>query len=148
MNVAESKIALERAGYVVNPNWNAQQILVHARWLDAAHLENMRAGRAAAQARLNAGEGFLYVARVLGTNIVKIGHALDTTKRMKSLKADYGFEFELMASVPAHFVTERRLHRRLRKHRHNGGSRNSCTEMYHISILAHEAIPDELRAVQ
>ena len=88
----------------------------------------------------------MYLAEVVGTDEIKIGHALDPAKRMSGLRADYFKSFRLLKTIPAALKEERRLHRRLSAfigRRHRGIK----LEFYPRSILTHEAIPAEFRSV-
>lgn len=124
---------------------NRIQQMMLAKWQDPKYRAARRASHRAAEARVQAGEGVLYLARVVGTDIVKIGHTLDFAKRAKAIKADFGATIELMASIPANRATERWLHPLLGKYRRRDAVRKSAGEFYHISVLEHPAIPAELK---
>lgn len=109
----------------------------------------MRRRRAISDAarRMREGEGFLYVAEVIGTENIKIGYALDLEKRRKSLRQDYFKEFKMVASAPATIMDEKALHFTLRKLciPRMVGTKRCPSEFYHRSVLSHWAIPAELR---
>lgn len=94
--------------------------------------------------RMNAGEGFIYVAEIIDHDMVKIGFSLTPQARVKGLIA-FLPPARLLAFAPGSIREERRLHRELRTHalRLNGSPRPS--EVYPRSILSHPAIPQALR---
>lgn len=103
----------------------------------ARRLAKWKAGRA----RAHAGEGFIYVAEMVGTDVVKIGFSLDPAKRMSSL----GFfgKARLLAAVPGTWAQEKELHRTLCAARYGATPFN---EFYVRRVLTHEAIPEGLRS--
>lgn len=97
--------------------------------------------------RRRAGEGFIYVAELLGyEGIIKIGHSLTPHARMSQLKVIRGdrLRARLLAVTPGTFADEHLLHGALSRHRHPARLGN---EYYPRSILTHAAIPAELRSV-
>lgn len=115
-----------------------------ALWQQPEYRERTVAGARAGRARVKAGEGFLYVAEMIGADVVKIGFSLNPRRRVR--KSEY-FEWRgssgprLLAFVPFTLLQEKALHRTLRGHADSLGS-----EIYRRSILTHEAIPYGLRA--
>lgn len=100
------------------------------------------AGWKAARARAHAGEGFIYVAQIVGSDMVKIGFSLDPAKRMKGIWCyRWGTKARLLAQIPATWAQEKALHRAL-----DDGSIYHTGEYYPSAVLFHDAIPTELRA--
>jgi hypothetical protein len=95
-----------------------------------------------ARAKIRAGEGFLYVAEVVGTGIVKIGFSLDPESRIKTVSPFTQEPVRLMGFFPCSLLLEKKLHRLLRPHT----SAKHGNEFYPRSILTHEAIPEGLRS--
>jgi len=60
--------------------------------------------------RRAAGEGYIYVAERIGTDLIKIGFSLNPEKRMLALKIDYRDDFRLMGYVPGSNLLEKQLH--------------------------------------
>ena len=138
------RIATER-GVWFHPNWGVQQIWSAIHWADPAYRAATSAGHKRSMDRIQAGEGFLYVAEVIGDPAtIKIGHALDVSARVSSLKADYFMDFRMLASMPAPLTLEKRLHRRLRWAGF-GKTRGRKTEFYPRAVLQHPEIPDALK---
>lgn len=88
----------------------------------------MSASLKAARARISAGEGFIYVAEVIGTDAVKIGFSLNPERRL-------GPKARLLGYFPASIKAERALHVRLASHRHP----DFGLEVYPRSIFVHGA---------
>lgn len=115
--------ALLRSDRWFHPEWSAQQIKGAATRLVPGPAEAIKAGQRRGMERLLNGEGFIYLAEVIGHYpIVKVGHALDANKRMQTLATDtYGkFQFRLLKATPGHFEDERYIHRRLFRRRWRG----------------------------
>ena len=114
-----------------------------ALWRQPEYRDRTVAAARAGRARVKAGEGYLYVAEMLGTDVVKLGFSLNPKNRVRKT---WSFQFRgstgprLMAFTPYTFLQERALHRTLREHQIG-----SCGEFYPRSILTHEAIPEGLR---
>jgi hypothetical protein len=115
-----------------------------ARWRDPAYRAARAASHAKSMAAIKAGAGFLYVAEVVGTDEVKIGHALNPKRRMKALKDDYFKECRLLKSTPGSLHEEMALHDTLCRFL-GRKPRTLKVEFYPRSILNHPAIPEELR---
>jgi hypothetical protein len=96
--------------------------------------------------RMNAGEGFIYVAEIVGHDMVKIGFSLNPEFRVRGLTA-FLPPARLLTYTPGSVTAERQLHRTLAEHALRlRGSPRRC-ECYRRSILSHPAIPTELRSV-
>lgn len=106
------------------------------------HIAMLRAGQHAANARRRSGEGFLYLADIPELGVLKIGHSLRPSIRVKSIKINskHRVKAHLLATTPGTFDEEHSLHLRLREHRALG------LEFYPRSILSHPAIPEALRS--
>jgi len=76
------------------------------------HQAALRRGQAAAWKRASAGEGFIYVAAVAGTDLVKVGFSLDPERRVR----DWGGRATLIGQFPASRAAERQFHRLHRDH--------------------------------
>lgn len=95
----------------------------------------------AARARTHAGEGFIYLAELAGTDVIKIGHSLNPEQRAKKVEhCGFNAKPRLIAKVLGSWVQEKALHRALRDEDAAMGH-----EYYRRSILSHPAIPQELR---
>lgn len=75
------------------------------------HKAMMTASLKAARARIGAGEGFIYVAEITGTDAVKIGFSLAPERRL-------GPKVRLLGYFPASIKAERALHEHLRGKQH------------------------------
>lgn len=133
-------------GVWIHKNWNFYQVQAAINWADPVYRTRRKEGHRRAMDRVIAGEGFLYIAEVIGTEIVKIGHTLDLANRVKSIRTDHGVAVKMIASIPAALTQERNLHWRLRKFRDRGPVRGCATEFYHRSVLGCEALPAALRS--
>lgn len=92
--------------------------------------------------RILAGEGFIYVAEVVGAPIVKIGFSLNPENRVRTMwPSQHGKRYALLAKTPGTLKQEQQLHREL-----SGAEESLWHEYYHRSILQHPAIPADLRA--
>lgn len=115
---------------------------LHAQWKDPAYRAMRIAKRQVAMARIRAGEGFMYLAEVAGTNVIKIGFSLNPEIRVK---AAYSLQpntrLRLLASFPASLPTEQALHRILGDEARTGYG----SEYYFRSVLRHPAVPSEFR---
>lgn len=79
---------------------------------------NISASLARVGARVRAGEGFIYVAEVVDSDLLKVGFSLDPDDRIKQLRAAYGREFRLLGKIAASRKTELAFHRFLRGRAH------------------------------
>lgn len=137
-------IAVEREKITGNPNWSPAQRRIMALWADPAYRAARAAGHARGMARVKAGEGFLYLAEVVGTDEIKIGHALDPKARMAGLRADYFKICRLLKTMPGPLMMERALHYKLRRFL-GRPLQGVKLEFYPRSVLSHPAIPEGLR---
>jgi len=64
--------------------------------------------------------GFVYFIETEDSAYVKIGFSRDVRKRLATLQIAYPCVFRLLGWIPGDLKTERRLHRTLAQHRHNG----------------------------
>lgn len=98
---------------------------------------------AAARARIRAGEGFIYLAEIVGLDLLKIGFSLCPENRIGQLFIEYHRHapIRLLAKVPGTLSDEMRLHGALRPCR----APYYGDETYPLSILTHPAIPVGLR---
>lgn len=87
------------------------------------------------------GEGVIYVAEVSGTDTIKIGYTVDTTKMVKRIASDYGVAVKVIGTMPATIMQEKSLHARLRKYRNPGPVRGCATEFYPRSVMLAAAFP-------
>jgi hypothetical protein len=67
----------------------------------------LREGQRRAWERVKAGEGFMYVAEVVGTDLLKVGFSLDPDARMRWC----GARFRLLGVFPASRNTEHAFHK-------------------------------------
>jgi hypothetical protein len=99
----------------------------------------------AARDRMKAGEGFIYVAEVIGTDVIKIGFSLTPETRAPKAYLNWcpvrGGRTRLVAKVRGSWEQEKDLHHALC----DGGDALGG-EYYHRSILTHPAIPEALRS--
>lgn len=104
------------------------------------------AKRRATMARIREGDGFIYVAEVLGTAVIKIGFSVNPERRARSI---YTFRHHgcprdarvrVVSATPGSFAEEKSLHKVLRRDASALGH-----EFYSRSILSHPAIPAGLR---
>lgn len=58
----------------------------------------------------------VYLIRMVGTNLYKIGYSTDTNKRLSNLGTASPFELELVAKMPGTAADERALHQKYNKH--------------------------------
>ena len=141
------RIAKERRVWF-HPNWRVQQIWAAINWADPVYCAATSEGHRRSMDRVRSGEGFLYVAEIVGEpETIKIGHALNLAARTVSLKADHSKEFRMLASVPAPLSVERRLHRRLRRAGF-GKTTGNKTEFYPRAVLQHPEIPEALKVAR
>lgn len=104
------------------------------------------AKRRATMARIRAGEGFIYVGEVSGTDIVKIGFSVAPEQRVSSVwtfqhhGCPPNAKVRLVHAIPGSYAAETALHRVLRDDPAALGH-----EFYRRSILSHPAIPSGLR---
>lgn len=111
-------------------------------WKDPSYRAMRRAKRDAALKRIRNGEGFIYLAEVVATDVVKIGFSLNPKARVGALwLSTHGTHAKLLVQVPGTWSEEIVLHRTLR-----GLSGCLWHEFYRRSILNHPAIPIEFRA--
>lgn len=89
------------------------------------------------RARVRAGEGFIYVAEVVGADILKIGFSLDPEARIKTVWPFTREPMRLMGFFPCSLLLEKKLHRLLRPHT----SVKHGNEFYPRSIF-HDAISE------
>ena len=94
----------------------------------------------ASHARIMAGEGFIYVAKVARRPLVKIGFSLNPEHRVLQAAQPFYRKLKLLAKVPGSIREEQAMHRAL-----TGLSAGGHSEVYPISILSHPAIPAGLR---
>lgn len=134
----------QELGIGVHPRWGAAQVQAAINWASPDYRAKRAAGHARAMERIIRGDGFLYVAEVLGTDEIKIGHALDPERRMASIWSDHGKRCRLLRCMPAELSVERRLHRRLSRFLRRP-LQGINLEFYPRSILSHDAIPEGLR---
>lgn len=92
------------------------------------HMALLSAGQKAARRRIAAGEGFMYIAAVEGTDVVKVGFSLRPERRVKGL----GHRFRLLGAFACSIKAERQLHAALAGHRHPGFDKQ---EIYPRSIF-------------
>lgn len=114
---------------------DARSLAMTACWQNPVYRERRRISRTRALERIRAGEGFIYVAEVVGGSLIKIGFSLKPKARVATLAR----KCRLLATVAASLTQEKALHQTL-KGLGRGG------EYYPRSILSHPAIPAELRA--
>jgi hypothetical protein len=98
------------------------------------HLALMKAGLAKARERAMAGEGFIYVCGIEGSDAIKIGHSLDPLRRAMT----HGPSMRLLGYFRASIDAERALHRMLKPRRH---AEYEGREIYPRAALFHPAIP-------
>lgn len=121
-----------------------QQEAMRRQWADPDWRAATSARLRRTRKRISAGDGNIYIARVVGTNAVKIGFALYPPARIGNLGAKYRRNFVMLKWTPGTHKDELRLHAALREHRHPRFP--GCHEFYPRSILSHPAIPAELRS--
>lgn len=85
-------------------------------WEISPRRDRWLASNRAQFARRENGEGFVYVAEMIGTGLLKIGFSLNPQKRMLALRADYRNTFRLLGAFACSNAEERRLHRALARH--------------------------------
>lgn len=69
-------------------------------------------------ARMHAGDGFIYVAEIVGTDIIKIGFSLNPEKRVPKVDCRaWGSRARLLGVIPGTWAQEKALHRALNGHR-------------------------------
>lgn len=66
------------------------------------------------RARVMAGEGFIYVAEVIGTDLVKIGFTLDPERCPQTLKQYFPRDFRIIGYTPGSIKQAHAVHARLR----------------------------------
>lgn len=103
------------------------------------------AAKKAARARIKAGEGFIYVAEVIGQRRVKIGFSLNPRRRMKMLAYSLQNAVRLIATAPGTLEAEQALHARLSDRQIVRRGAWPRSEIYDLSILSHPALPEALR---
>ncbi len=89
----------------------------------------IRDGQRRARARMAAGEGFIYVAEVVGTGNVKIGFSLNPGERLRWLTKSH----RLMGAFPASRAEEHAFHKAMQR----ALGLPKRTEVYSRSALAH-----------
>lgn len=72
----------------------------------------MTTPRSNGRERLNAGEGYMYVAEIIGTDRLKVGFSLDPANRVKSLSRNYQGPMRLLGQFPASYSAVRAFHAR------------------------------------
>ncbi len=106
------------------------------------HVAMLRLGLHRSWERRRNGEGYLYTAEMVGTDVVKIGHSLNPEVRVRDIRLSNGVKAKLLAMIQAPVEDERALHQTLRGH---------CRidlpgfEFYPRTVLSHPALPDGLR---
>lgn len=78
-----------------------------------AQMVHFKRSLRAARARIKAGEGYIYVAELVGHDAIKVGFSLDPAKRLSSVRI-LGIEPRLMGSFPATLLQEKAFHRAMR----------------------------------
>lgn len=96
------------------------------------HIAIIRRTQRAAAARKMAGEGFMYVAEIIGTDAIKIGFSL----KPESRAVRFGTRARLLGYFPCSWAAERRFHRLHAAERHPA---YPGREIYPRSILRHLA---------
>lgn len=93
--------------------------------------------------RIRAGEGFLYAAEAVGSDLIKLGFSVNPKQRMRSLHVQLplGTQPRLLAFTPYTLQQEQALHKELIGLQ----ALRSYAELYPRSILSHPAIPQALR---
>lgn len=114
-----------------------------ARWANPEYRASCLAGQRRQRARIAAGEGFVYVARVVGRPAIKIGFSLQPKRRMGPMSREFGVKVRLLAFMPGSINDERALHSALRDCPRPRVARNG--EFYDLSAFDHEAFPAALR---
>ena len=97
------------------------------------HIAIIRQTQRVAAARKKAGEGFMYVVEIIGTDAVKIGFSLTPERRA----GNFGSRARLLGFFPCTYATERRFHRLHQDKRHPAFEGR---EIYPKAILA-EPLP-------
>jgi hypothetical protein len=111
-----------------NPRWRAKQ------------LKQMKRTRVS----IAKGEGYIYAAVIVGTDIVKLGFSINPDARIVALHTQYKMDFDLLGQTPGKMADEMFLHGALRAHRHPDFL--DKREFYPRSILTHSAVPAALRS--
>lgn len=106
--------------------------------MSAGYTPARRACRERTSAALRAGNGFIYVAAIGGTDDIKVGFSLDPERRARELTRDgRGHQYRVLAAWPGTWSEERRLHTSLREHQLPEGA--YCgREYYPRSILVND----------
>lgn len=115
----------------------------YARWDNPEYRARVLAAQRKHRARVAAGEGFIYVARVIGKPIIKIGFSLTPERRVAALRRDYKAPSRLLVAVPGTIAQERAIHQSLRGFPRARMPRN--IEFYHSSVLSCAELPEGLR---
>lgn len=113
-------------------------------WRSPESLALRNERRKASMARIRNGEGFIYLAEVVGRRAVKIGFSLKPAERARKATPIRGGKVRLIAFVPGSIAVERALHKTLREYTID----SLGNEFYPRSILSHPAIPEGLRPAQ
>ena len=113
-------------------------------WKRPEHRASALRGMRLARASIEPGEGFLYVAELVGAGAVKIGFSLNPRARVAGLCSRKAREhFKLLAFVPATLELEQELHRRLVARRHPKFAERR--EFYPFDVLTSRMLPAALR---
>lgn len=123
---------------------NQRSLAMSANWDNAAVRASMVCGQRKAAARIAQGEGFLYVAEVVGTDLIKIGFSLNPKNRIRTLGLRGRGKARLVASVRGTLHQEKTLHTKLRHARMPYAAFDS-REFYPRSVLEHPCIPASLK---
>lgn len=65
-------------------------------------------------------DGFVYFAKEVGKDVVKIGFSKDPASRLKTLQTAHAGELKILHSFPGTISDERRIHEQFRDHRLSG----------------------------
>ncbi len=96
------------------------------------HQAVLRAALGAVWRRMKAGEGFIYVAERVGTDLIKVGFSLNPEHRMRK----FSRTLRLMGYFPASRSAEHAFHKAFRAY-----SASLGREYYRRSVLAHLIAP-------
>jgi hypothetical protein len=119
---------------------------IASQWADPNARARLVAGKLRAVERMQAGEGFIYLAEIIDRDMVKIGFSLNPRRRMSHHHLREHGTPRLMATVPGTILQERQLHQALKAHQIAPRHGWRASEYYPISILIHSALPEAFRS--
>lgn len=89
------------------------------------------------------GDGFLYMAEIVGTDAIKIGYSTWPENRLRSFASHIKRKARLFFKTPSKQSDEMALHCRLRPHRHPDFP--NAIEIYPRRVLCNAWIPTRVR---